>query len=317
MTDLHPVPTDESPVPEGALDFHPVAFGIGRFRTIFVNLYVVETTDGGFVLIDTGLTGTAALVKRAIAARFGPEARPKAILLTHAHADHAGNALALAEAYDVPVYVHPQEKSYVTGKSDYPPADPTPGGAIAFLARFLSTKGVDLGKHVKSLPKEGAVPELPGWEWIHTPGHTVGHVSYFREADRTLIAGDAVLTTNLDNWISVNSWSRRLTPPPIPMTPDWEAARASIFTLADLEPTVIASGHGKPIIGDNLGDDLRAVANETVAPANGRYTGRPAVYKRDGSVSSVPPPRPDPLPKKLLIAGAALLLGTILLRRRR
>lgn len=317
MADLLPVPADAASLPSGPLDFHPVAFGIGRLRTVFVNLYAVDTSDGGFVLVDTGMAGTSALVKLAVAARYGAEAKPRAILLTHAHVDHVGNAKTLAEAYDVPVYVHPQEKPYVTGKSDYAPVDPTPGGAIAFVARMLPTKGTDLGARVKTLPKDGSVPELPGWRWVHTPGHTQGHVSYFREADRALIAGDAFATADLDNWVAVQAWPRRLSRSPLPFTPDWEAARASVFLLADLDPTVVAAGHGRPIEGEDLGDRLRELANETVAPAGGRYTGRPATYKKDGSVSSVPPPRPDPLPKKLVIAGAVALVATIVLKRRR
>ena len=317
MAELLPVPADVPETPERPLGFHPVAFGIERLRTIFVNLYAVETSDGGFVLIDTGMAGTAAFVKRAVAARFGEDARPQAILLTHAHIDHVGNAQALVDAYGVPVYVHTLERPYVTGKSDYPPADPTPGGAMAFFSRLLPTKGTNLGKSVKALPKDGTVPELPGWRWVHTPGHTAGHVSFFRDADRSLIAGDAFATADLDNWLAVNVWPKALSPSPLPFTPDWEAARASVLVLADLDPAIVAAGHGRPIEGPDLAERLRALARETVAPANGRYSGRPAVYRRDGGVASVPPPRPDPLPKKLIVGAAALLLGTIVLRRRR
>lgn len=319
MAELRPVAPDlaNAPAHEGVLGFHPVAPGVSRLRTVFVNLYAIETGDGGFVLVDTGMVGTAVFVKRAIAERFGPEASPRAIFLTHAHVDHVGNARALSELYDVPVYVHPREKAYVNGVSDYPPADVTTGGALAFFARLLPTKGVDLGKTVKTLPKDGSVPGLEGWSWIATPGHTAGHVSFFREDDGVLLAGDAFLTADMDNWLAVNVWPRRLCPPPTPLTPDWEAARASLFTLADLDPTVVATGHGKPIRGDDLGDRLRELANETIAPSNSRYSGRPAVYKRDGAVASVPPPRPDPLPRKLVIAAAVLVVGTLVMKRRK
>ncbi len=43
------------------------------------------------------------------------------------------------------------------------------------------------------------VPGLPDWQVIPTPGHTPGHLAPFREADRTLIAGDAVLTVDLNS----------------------------------------------------------------------------------------------------------------------
>lgn len=317
MTDLRPVPVDEAPIEETTLGFHPVAFGIGRLRTIFVNLYTVETSDGGFVLIDTGMKGTAGMVKRAIADRFGAGGSPRAILLTHAHVDHVGNARALAKLYGAPVYVHPREKPYVDGTSDYPPADPTPGGAMAFFSRLLPSKGTDLGRAVRLLPEDGSVPELLGWRWVATPGHTAGHVSFFREADGVLIAGDAVATADLDNWVSVNVWPKKLSKPPLPFTPDWEAARSSIFTLADMEPTTIAAGHGRPISGDDLRERLRDLGHEITGPAGGRYSNRAVTYARDGSVASVPPPRPDPLPKKLAVGAAVAVIATLLLKKRR
>ena len=40
-------------------------------------------------------------------------------------------------------------------------------------------------------PSDGSIPNMPGWQWIHTPGHSPGHISLFREKDRSLIAGDA------------------------------------------------------------------------------------------------------------------------------
>lgn len=317
MADLHPIPVENLETTERALGFHPVAFGVGRLRTIFVNLYAVETSDGGFVLVDTGMAGTSALVKGAVAARFGADAKPRAILMTHAHIDHVGNAKTLADAYGVPVYVHALEAPYVTGGGDYAPADPTPGGAIAFVARFLPTKGADLGDRVRTLPEDGTVPELPGWRWVATPGHTVGHVAYFRAADRVLIAGDAFATADMDDWVAVNTWPRQIARPAMPFTPDWEAARASILRLADLDPAVVAVGHGRPIEADDLAERLRELAHGSMTPAGGRYASRPAVYDGEGRVSSVPPARPDPLPKKLLVAGVVALVGSVVLRRRR
>lgn len=62
---------------------------------------------------------------------------------------------------------------------------------------------IDLGDRVRALPGDGRVPGLPEWRWMHTPGHAPGHVSFFREADRTLIAGDAFITTKQESALAV------------------------------------------------------------------------------------------------------------------
>ena len=73
--------------------------------------------------------------------RFGHDSRPEAIFLTHGHFDHAGNASALSDLWGVPIYAHPMELPYLTGRSDYPPPDPTVGGAIAMMSRVLPHGG--------------------------------------------------------------------------------------------------------------------------------------------------------------------------------
>ena len=317
MADLRLVPVEDETVSETILDFHPVAYGVHRLRIVFVNLYAVETTDGGFVLIDTGIPGTAGLVRNAVTRRFGEGARPRAILLTHAHFDHVGNAKALAEAYDVPVYLHLLELPYVSGDADYAPADPTPGGAIAFMSRFMPTKGVDLGERARKLPSDGSVPELAGWRWLPTPGHSPGHVSFVRGADRLVIVGDAFASTDLDDWVAVNTWPQEVSRPAVPFTPDWESSRSSLHALADLDPQTVATGHGKPIEGADLGQRLRDLAEGSLAPTDGRYTDKPVTYDAEGRVASLPPAKSDPLPKKLMVAGAVAVFASILLRRRR
>jgi glyoxylase-like metal-dependent hydrolase (beta-lactamase superfamily II) len=61
--------------------------------------------------------GTAALIPRAAATRFGPAARPAAIILTHGHFDHAGALDELAERWDAPIYAHELEEPYLTGRA--------------------------------------------------------------------------------------------------------------------------------------------------------------------------------------------------------
>ena len=109
--------------------------GVARLPILFVNVYFVGAPGEDWVLVDTGVPGFASKIKAAAEERYGEGARPKAIVLTHGHIDHAGNARELAEMWDVPIYAHRLELPYLKGKSDYPPKDPTIGGAIAITLR--------------------------------------------------------------------------------------------------------------------------------------------------------------------------------------
>jgi glyoxylase-like metal-dependent hydrolase (beta-lactamase superfamily II) len=111
----------------------------------------------------------------------------------------------------------------------------------------------------RTLPRlGGGVPGLPDWECIPTPGHTLGHVVFFRRSDRVLIAGDAVLTAPL--W-GLLSRPQRISPPPWVSSADWRRTKDSVAVLARLEPRVLATGHGVPMAGARVADDLRAFAD--------------------------------------------------------
>ena len=286
----------------------PVREDVLRVPTLFVNAFLVGD-DEGWVLVDTGLPGFAGWVQRAARARFG-DRPPEAIVLTHGHFDHAGNAAALADAWDVPLYAHPAELPFLTGRSDYPPQDPTMGGAIAFLARFFPTAGYDFGARVQALPGDGSVPGLDGWRWLHTPGHAPGHVSLFREADRTLIAGDAFATMDLDSWAAQVTHAPEVSRSPVPFVPDWDAAAESVRQLAALRPAVVTAGHG-PVLRDGVAERLAAFAARPHRPEHGRYVPTPARFDADAGVVSVPPPVADPVPLRV----AALVAGAVVARR--
>jgi glyoxylase-like metal-dependent hydrolase (beta-lactamase superfamily II) len=72
------------------------------------NVYFVQSGET-WVLVDTGWRGRAELIRSAAETLFGAGARPRAIVLTHVHPDHAGSASELARMWDVTVYVHPGE----------------------------------------------------------------------------------------------------------------------------------------------------------------------------------------------------------------
>src|SRR5256886_15819209 len=114
-----------------------IAPDVGWLPVSFANVYFIGRPGGKWVLIDAGLPGRGREIFTAAEARCGSGSRPEAIVLTHGHIDHAGSALALAEMWDVSIYAHRLELPFLTGKSVYPPPDPTVGGATAFLSRFL------------------------------------------------------------------------------------------------------------------------------------------------------------------------------------
>jgi len=289
-----------------------VTRGLVRIPLGIVNAYFIGEPGEPWVLVDAGLPGTAPRLHKEAAAYYGGRP-PEAIVLTHGHFDHTGGARTLAERWGVPVYAHRLELPYLTGRSDYPPPDPTVGGGGSQLSRLYPKKGTDLSRWVRPLPEDGSVPGAPGWRWLHTPGHTAGHVSLFREADRTLVSGDALITTNQDSFIFMLTKKRELHRPPSYFTPDWEAARRSVETLARLRPQVLAAGHGVPMAGAWLPDAVARFSQSFEPPRHGRYVPEPARADAQGVVY-VPPPSFDPLP---VVAGVVLVgLGVALLARR-
>src|ERR1022692_3199216 len=89
-----------------------------------------------------------------------------------------------------------------------------------------------------------AVPGRPDWQAIPTPGHTPGHVAFFRSRDRVLITGDAVLTVNLNSVRDLLPSKHQVSGPPRISTWNWQAAKESVAVLARLEPDIMAGGPG-------------------------------------------------------------------------
>ena len=288
-----------------------IATDVGWLPISFVNAYFIGEAGRPWVLADTGLPGRAKQILAATEARFGVGARPEAIILTHGHFDHAGNALELAEHWDVPIYAHPLELPYLTGRSAYPPPDPTIGGAIGFLSRFMPSKPYDFGSRIRPL-RPNETPGLKDWQWLETPGHSPGHISLFRSSDRTLLAGDAFASMDMESWIGLISATRRLSRAGAPFNCDWDATRASVQKLADLRPEVVACGHGKPFESGPIALRLSRFAARFRPPRRGRYVGAAAQTDTQGVVS-VPPAPVDVVPfatvASLIAAGIVLGAG--------
>lgn len=144
---------------------------------------------------------------------------------------------------------------------------------------------VDVSRWLRTLPDEGSVPHMPGWRWLHTPGHTPGHVSLWREADRTIIAGDAFITTRQESAYAVAVQEPEMHGPTMYYTTNWDNARSSVELLASLEPDRVITGHGPAMQGAQMRDALHRLAanfDRVTVPAGGKYVERPAADRKGG-----------------------------------
>jgi len=310
-----PIGLTERAKHNGVMKACEIAEDLAYLRTSISNVYFLGNKHA-WTLVDTGVVAYADAIREAAGERFGADSRPRSIMLTHGHFDHSAGALELAKHWNVPVYAHQLEFPYLTGKSAYPRKDPTVGGAMAFLSRFFPNGTNNISEVLRDLPDSDEVPGAEGWQAIFTPGHAPGHVSFFRPADRALVAGDALATADLDSWYGLVGQKQKISRPPSPFTFDWEKARHSVRRLADLKPSVLACGHGEPVVGSHVSGELEAFANSFTPPEHGRYVEAPAKTNEHGVVYEPPAP-PDHLPRIAagVVAGMFLVAGAFFSKR--
>ncbi len=293
-------------------DVFSVARGVWGKKELFVNYYFIQDEQSGeWALVDAGLKWSAPGIKAMAKELFGNQP-PRCIILTHGHFDHIGGLDALVREWHVPVYAHVMELPYLTGKSSYPPADPGVGGGMMATMSWMYPRGpVNIASSVEALPLDNSIPGFQEWKYIHTPGHSPGHISLFREHDKVLIAGDAFVTTKAESALCVVSYRKHLSGPPRYLTCNWASAKISVLKLAALDPEIVATGHGYPMYGPEMRNALHRLArrfDDLALPAEGRYVNEPAVADETG-VLYVPAPT-ESVPRALKIVGISLAVAT-------
>lgn len=293
-----------------------VAEGVWGRKEIFVNYYMIQDEPtGNWVLVDAGLQWSAPKIKKMAKDLFGKDTKPVAIILTHGHFDHVGALVSLADEWDVPVYAHYLELPYLNGKSSYPPADPSVGGGLMSTMSWLYPDGpIDISKHLRKLPDNGTIPGLSEWKYIHTPGHSPGHVSFFRERDKVLIVGDAFVNTKTESAIYSLAQLKHFSGPPKYFTCNWASAKQSVTRLDALKPEIAATGHGKPLHGEELRTELSKLANhfdKLALPSQGRYINEPAVTNENGVMFF--PPATDKISTVVKVMGVTIAIATVAL----
>jgi hydroxyacylglutathione hydrolase len=204
-----------------------------------VNAYLL-----GDVLVDTGLRTSAGKIKEALGGR-----ELQAIALTHAHGDHGGSARKLARELGLPVWVGAADREAAeTGKVVTKPPYDKPGlnliaGAMGNMPSVSIARDLREGDELTA-----------GFTVLDTPGHSPGHVSFWRESDRVLICGDVFFNMHLLTTVP------GLRQPPGPFTVDPALNRESERKVARLEPATAGFGHGPVIEGDAAAQLARFVA---------------------------------------------------------
>jgi hydroxyacylglutathione hydrolase len=190
-----------------------------------INVYVV-----GDVLIDAATRQAKRRIMRQIAGHT-----LTAHALTHAHPDHQGSSHAICEQLGIPLWC---------GQGDIPAME-TPGALalpheVPFPVRFFEERfWVGPPHPVARALREG--DEVAGFTVLETPGHSPGHVAFWRASDRVLILGDVL------NNMNVRTGIPGLNQPPDMFTPDPARNRESARRLAELRPALACFGHGAPL----------------------------------------------------------------------
>jgi glyoxylase-like metal-dependent hydrolase (beta-lactamase superfamily II) len=153
--------------------------------------------------------------------------------LTHAHPDHQGASHEVCETLGIPLWCGALDADAMeTGQV----VAAQPGSV---LNRVIGRLWPGPPHPVAVRLKEGDI--AGGFTVLDTPGHSAGHVSYWRESDRTLICGDVFNNMNLVTGVP------GLHEPPAVFTPDPARNRDSMRRLAALEPELVCFGHGPPL----------------------------------------------------------------------
>ncbi len=186
-----------------------------------INQYLV-----GDVLIDSGTPASARRLMRDIEGRA-----IAAHAITHAHPDHYGSSKAVSRRLDLPFWCPSGD------------ADALESRRVAhselLLGRLLGLAPGPAGPPIARRLREG--DEIAGFRVLDTPGHSPGHISYWRESDGVLLVGDVAFNAAL------LSGRVGLREPPAFMTVDPARNRESIRRLAALEPRLALFGHGPPL----------------------------------------------------------------------
>jgi hydroxyacylglutathione hydrolase len=179
------------------------------------NCYIAENTEGACLIFDPGSEA-----KKLISWLKEKNLKPVAILLTHAHFDHIGAVDEVREAFHIPVYVHENERNWLS--------DPMLNGSYQFTRNHIQGNPADILITAEDTMKLGSFEFMI----YHTPGHSPGSVSYYFESERAVVSGDALFKGSIGRTDLVEGNQSQLL----------KSIHDKLLTLP--EETVVLPGHG-------------------------------------------------------------------------
>jgi glyoxylase-like metal-dependent hydrolase (beta-lactamase superfamily II) len=226
------------------LHLSQISPGVHRLHTRYTNWYLLE--DGGrLTVLDAGLPGDWREFASALSRLGHTPAAIDAVLITHHHPDHAGNAERL-RSNGARVLSHPADAPYLRGEKRLSRLAVVPflwhPWYAAYMLHLLG-RGVTRTLAVAQLDEigDGEVLEVPGSpRVIHAPGHTAGSCALFLEKRSLLFSGDALVTLDMTRGRSGPQIIRG------PHTEDAEQAVESLDVLAATNAETVLPGHGEP-----------------------------------------------------------------------
>ncbi len=184
----------------------------------------------GDVLLDAATRHSGKRILRQLEGR-----KVSAHALTHAHGDHQGASHEVCTKLGIPYWVGEADVEMAEGGSEamvrFMPDDIRP----KISRRLFAGPGHPVDRPLR----EG--DEVGGFTVLEVPGHSPGHVAYWRESDRSLVLGDVLFG------LHPQTGRPGLHEPPEFFTPDPARNRESARRLAALEPALVCFGHGPPL----------------------------------------------------------------------
>lgn len=197
-------------------------------------VYLV-TTVGGHVLVDTGTGRSVDTILDAVRGDGLDPAGIGWILLTHAHADHAGGGSAWRRALpSVRIAASAETAPWLAAGDEEATSVDRARTAGLYPADYrLEPFEVDLALLADDVIRIGDL----AFTAIASPGHAAGHLAFVVDVDDalTLFSGDALFPAG--RILLQDTWDC-----------DLQAALRSVERLADLGADRLLAGHLEPIV---------------------------------------------------------------------